>query len=146
MTETTATETELQRLCREFIDGGCAEVDPDISDLRGLIEDTGGTGLCKEVSVAFIAWLSRHRIGARAVYFDLHASSWVPAGLPEAYPRPAERTGHWVVVSMGYWIDFTARQFSESLGFPEVWTVASGATYTVWVGSRVKNNRDGVQQ
>lgn len=49
------TFTDLNTLAKSFVEKGCRQMDPDIEDLAGLVEDTGGAGCCEDVSVAFVA-------------------------------------------------------------------------------------------
>ncbi len=120
--------------------------------LRGLVKDTGGAGLCVDVTRHFLEYLFRCGLldrkdeGRTWAYgsFDLKTAAYrsafdgarEPLHLePDArYPNlngdlewPRVLAWHCVPVVHGVVYDFTARQFDEELPFPFVWKAVDAA-------------------
>jgi len=108
---TLRTLTDLQVLAKAFIDHGCAEEDPLITSLRDLVADTGGMGLCRDVSEAFARFGRRHGWTVMTAYSE-------PSRPAAGYMTDA----HWYCLvftdDAALIVDFTARQFDEALAFP----------------------------
>lgn len=113
---------QLETLLKEFIDEGIGQIDPDFESLPDLITDTGGAGLCFEVSMALRKWLEQHDIWSACIFTTLNAQE-SDRVLPDDYP--CLDAGHWVLLASVnrtlVYIDMTGRQFDETLPFPYVW-------------------------
>lgn len=98
--------------------------------LSSLNEDTGGAGLCQDVSEYFCTYLRSCGIKGAHVRF-LNVIGWAdwstylkpePRYVEKAVPD-FDHAGHYVVVYEGKVYDFTARQFNEDLPYPFIWDV-----------------------
>ena len=128
---------DLQRLAAAFIDHGCAEEDPLITSLRGLVADTGGMGLCHDIAEAF------QRFGDRHGWIILTGYS-EPNDPDLPYMTGAHRYCFAFADGAAWIVDFTARQFDEALAFPLIVVALHGAMS--WATSRAEGAPRSVEE
>lgn len=99
--------------------------------LRGLVEDTGGAGLCREASEELIARVGRGHVlylDFEDRYSEMHGPGcglmgrWAPlpawASVYDPEHPDCPDSAHVVAVIDGIVVDLTARQFRADLPFP----------------------------
>lgn len=106
----------LLRMARRFC-RVAHRYDPDLHDLDGLVRDTGGLGLCRDVSLAFL------RFARRGCLEHLHVAGHpaYPAAECYRFPDGTLRDDHWVARFGRLRVDLTARQFGPHLPYPYLW-------------------------